>query len=434
MDGYSLLLAFFFIFLLLLMGYLYKIDHDIRNYDRYHHRLDKMRLLTYKFDNVFQQTYRYINYDSTSELEKHFQGLIDKFDEEPVKKEFGPEVYTLIIKVKTEFNEILYYFEDFKALNARVTNSIHYLFDLRKTLERKLVEDKETQILVDNIFFSLSQILMQLPYDEQRIQKDISLLQSFTLDYPMLVYFIQHTHQFLKDVKKIATLKEKVASVPLRPSINRLLDTLEMTYRTKREQQRIIAISLFGFAFMILGLLIFSYRRIQKNAKELQAFRYAIEQSDNAIVLTNAGREIEYVNRAFEEKSGYSKEEVIGKNPNILKSNLLSDNFYKELNSTIERGEIWQGELVNRRKDGSLLYEKASIIPIFIDGELVQYLAVKLDITEYKEQQQKLKQAAVVYNMIGDGILVTDSQKRIISVNPSFVAILGYEEEELLGS
>jgi len=116
-----------------------------------------------------------------------------------------------------------------------------------------------------------------------------------------------------------------------------------------------------------------------------------------------------------------------------MKSGLMDESFYHVMNETLDRGEIWRGELVNRRKDGTLLYEKATIIPIFVGGDLVQYLAVKLDITTYKEQQQRLSQAAAVYEMIGDGIIVTDSQKHIISVNPAFVEMFGYSEEELLG-
>jgi diguanylate cyclase (GGDEF)-like protein/PAS domain S-box-containing protein len=177
----------------------------------------------------------------------------------------------------------------------------------------------------------------------------------------------------------------------------------------------------------------FNYQRVRKTTRELRAFRYAIENSDNAIIITDKDRHIEYVNEVFELHTGYTKDEVIGENPNILKSDLLSDDFYKEMNKTLDAGEKWQGELINRRKDGVLLYEKSSIVPIFLEGELVQYLAIKLDITDYKEQQQKLQQSATVYETIGDGIMITDSEKKILSINPAFVQMFGYEEEELIG-
>ena len=432
-DRYSLLLSFFFIILLILLGYLFKTDREIDAYDRYHQKLETLRILNYQFDNFFQRTYRYIDYDDTERLSHEFEMVLGYFNPIEVKSEFGESVYVQVENIKMQYADKKFYFEDFKALNARVTNSIHFLYDLRKTLEKRLIKDTKKKMLVDNSFFLISQILMDLPFDKKRLVSDLKELDSYKAEYPEFAYFSQHGKQFLENVKKIKEIKNKVAGIPLLESINHLLTELSTEYKTKRYQQRLIAFSLFVFAFVILALLIYSYRRIRKNTKELQAFRYAIEKSDNAILLTDPERNIEYVNEAFEKMTGYKKEEVLNKTPEVLKSHLLSDAFYREMNETLSRGEIWQGELINRRKDGSLLYEKASIIPIFIDGELVQYLAIKLDITEYKEQQLRLKQASAVYEMIGDGILVTDKHKRIISVNPAFEKMFGYSKEELMG-
>ena len=432
-DLYSLLLSFFFIILLALLGYLVKTDKEIGEYDRYHQKLDNLRILNYQFDNFFQRTYRYIDYDETERLDHDFEYILKYFDPVETKEEFGDRIYVQIENIKMQYADKKFLFEDFKALNARVTNSIHFLYDLRKTLEKKLINDTGKKMLLDNSFFLISQIIMDLPFDKKRLVKDLKELDGYKTDYPEFAYFAQHGKQFLKDVERIRELKNKVARIPLLESINTLLEDLSRKYTSKRYQQRLIAFSLFAFAFVILALLIYSYRRIRKNTKELEAFRYAIEKSDNAILLTDPDRKIEYVNEAFESMTGYRKEEVLNQTPKILQSNLLSESFYEEMNATLDKGEIWQGELINRRKDGSLLYEKASIIPIFIDGELVQYLAIKLDITEYKEQQSRLKQASAVYEMIGDGILVTNKDKRIISVNPAFEKMFGYSKNELLG-
>ncbi|RLA76981.1 MAG: hypothetical protein DRG30_01460, partial [Epsilonproteobacteria bacterium] len=173
---------------------------------------------------------------------------------------------------------------------------------------------------------------------------------------------------------------------------------------------------------------------VRQTSLELKAFRFAIENSDNTIVITDANRNIQYANEAFERNSGYMKDEVIGKNPNILKSNLHSEEFYREMNEILDRGEKWQGEFVNKRKDGVLFYEKASISPIIVNGELVQYLAIKLNVTEYIKTQQRLQQSAAVYEMIADGIVIADSEKNILSANPSFIHMFGYTEEELVGN
>jgi diguanylate cyclase (GGDEF)-like protein/PAS domain S-box-containing protein len=411
-----------------------KVDRDIKNYDEYHHKLEEMRILDYQFNNFFFRTYRYIDYDETGRLETAFDENITYLLQRDIKKEFNEKIYHQVEDIAEAYRKKKIYFEDFKALNARVTNSIHFLFDLRKTLEKELLNDPEKRVLIDNIFFSISQVLMDIPYDEVRIEKALEKLSSVSGKKEMLVYFSQHSRQFLTDVASIRKLKENVAAIPLLSLINRLLGDLESQYRQKMLQQKLIAFSLFMFAFVILALLIVSYRRIRQNTKELQAFKYAIEKSDNAIVITNLQREIEYVNEAFEIKSGYTKHEVIGKNPNILKSGLMNEEVYKEMNEVLDRGEVWQGELINQRKNGELLYEKSSIIPIIMDGELVQYLAIKLDITEYKKQQQYLRLSGMVYEMIGDGIIVTDKKKHIVSVNPAFIDMFGYTEEELIGN
>jgi len=433
-DRFSLLLSLFFLLLGMLFLYLVKIDKEITHYNVYHHELDRIRILNYKFDTFFSKAYRYIDYDETIHLENEFERRLERLKERDIVEEFGEEIFQKINKISREYEEKKRLLEDFKSLNARVTNSMYFLYDLRRTLEKKLLKSISTKMLIDNIFFSISQILMDMPYDAKRLESELIDLEKCCKEEMLLFYFYQHSRQLLKDTGEINRLREKVAAIPVAMSIDNVLSALAKVYNTNRSTQKIIALVLLLFALVILALLIISYRHIRTNTRELQAFRYAIEKSDNAIILTNPERKIVYVNEAFETKSGYAKEEVFGKNPNVMKSDLHDEGFYEEMSRTLERGEIWQGELINRRKDGTLLYEKASIIPILIDGELVQYLAVKLDITEYKEQQLRLKQAAAVYKTIGDGILVTDKEKRILSVNPAFVDMFGYSEEELIGN
>lgn len=139
-------------------------------------------------------------------------------------------------------------------------------------------------------------------------------------------------------------------------------------------------------------------REIHKSNKiqqELYAFRQAVEQSYNSIVITDTKRRIIYVNDVFEKITGYTKEEVLYKNPNILKPNNAHALYYKQMNATLNKGEVWEGELVNIKKDGSFFYEKASIMPIFLDGKLVNYLAIKQDITDYKESLLKINKLNV---------------------------------------
>ena len=120
----------------------------------------------------------------------------------------------------------------------------------------------------------------------------------------------------------------------------------------------------------------------------------AIEQSAEAVVITDTSGDIEYVNPAFTRITGYSREEVLGQNPRILKSGKQDPAFYQQLWATILQGEIWHGELINRRKDGSLYTEQMNIAPVRgARGEVTHFIATKQDVTERKQLEQQFIQA-----------------------------------------
>ena len=132
-------------------------------------------------------------------------------------------------------------------------------------------------------------------------------------------------------------------------------------------------------------------RRAQADRDRLIA---AIEQSDDSIVITDRDGKIEYVNPAFEQVSGYTREEALGNNPRILKSGAQDEATYRELWATITSGRTWHGRLVNRRKDGSLYTEDATISPVrHSDGTVGSFVAVKRDVTRELEVQVRSLQA-----------------------------------------
>jgi PAS domain S-box-containing protein len=121
----------------------------------------------------------------------------------------------------------------------------------------------------------------------------------------------------------------------------------------------------------------------------------AIEQSAEAVVITNPSGEIEYVNPAFTRITGYSREEALGQNPRILKSERQDPAFYHQLWETILTGNPWSGELINQRKDKSLYTEQMSIAPVKgAQGEITHFIATKQDVTERRTMEAQLQQAA----------------------------------------
>ncbi len=120
----------------------------------------------------------------------------------------------------------------------------------------------------------------------------------------------------------------------------------------------------------------------------------AIAQTADSVVITDTEGSILYVNPAFERVSGYSQTEVNGQNPRILKSGKNKPEIYEELWASISQGEVWQGRLINKRKDGTFYTEDVTISPVRDDnGTIVNYVAVKRDITRELELEDQYRQA-----------------------------------------
>ncbi|MGQ9920752.1 MAG: PAS domain S-box protein [Desulfobacca sp.] len=132
----------------------------------------------------------------------------------------------------------------------------------------------------------------------------------------------------------------------------------------------------------------------KQSEAEQERLLAAIEQAGEAIVITDTQGAIQYVNPAFELATGYGKQEVLGQNPRILKSGLQDQAFYQNLWQTITAGRTWRGRLVNRRRDGTLFTEDATISPVFDrNGQIVSYVAVKKNISVELEMERQLYQA-----------------------------------------
>jgi PAS domain S-box-containing protein len=120
----------------------------------------------------------------------------------------------------------------------------------------------------------------------------------------------------------------------------------------------------------------------------------ALEAAANSIVITDSSGTIEWVNPAFSRLSGYTRDEVLGQNPRLIKSGMHSAEFYKNLWDTILGGEVWHGEVINRRKDGNLYVEQMTITPVrAFDGTINHFVAVKEDVTARRQAEEALRQS-----------------------------------------
>jgi len=133
-------------------------------------------------------------------------------------------------------------------------------------------------------------------------------------------------------------------------------------------------------------------RRVASQHLFIRKLSRAVEQSPSTVLITDAHGQIEYANPKFFELTGYSPDEVMGENPRILKSGVMSPAFYDTLWRTISTGNEWHGEFMNRKKNGDLYWESAAISPVTDEaGAITNYVAVKEDITARKRAEEKVE-------------------------------------------
>lgn len=178
-------------------------------------------------------------------------------------------------------------------------------------------------------------------------------------------------------------------------------------------------------------------RRV-KTKQELSKLNTAIEQTHAVIVITDNQANIEYVNQRFIELTGYHPAEVYSKNPRVLQSGKTSLQTYKKLWQTITSGRAWEGVFINKKKNGDEYTERAIITPVYDDkSNITHYIAVKEDITAYKEKEQKLYETQEkyfdIFNNITDIYYKTNEKGIIEIISPSVEKIIGYKPQEVIG-
>jgi len=132
----------------------------------------------------------------------------------------------------------------------------------------------------------------------------------------------------------------------------------------------------------------------KRNQEQMDLQLSALTAAANAMVITNRRGIIEWVNPAFSRLTGYSAVEAVGRKPSVLKSGEHAPGFYSAMWNTILSGKVWQGELVNRRKDGQLYTEDMTITPVrAANGEIAHFVAVKQDVTDQRQLEKRMQQA-----------------------------------------
>ncbi len=177
----------------------------------------------------------------------------------------------------------------------------------------------------------------------------------------------------------------------------------------------------------------------QRAEIEFHKLSSAVSHSPMCILVTDSKGIIEYVNPKFTELTGYSFEEAIGKKPSLLASGMVARELYREMWKTISSGQEWRGEFVNRKRNGELYWDQASISPVFDSGgKITHYVSIQENITESRIASEHLRQqkefSDVIIISLPGIFYMLDQKGNIVRVNRQFPEVLGRSEAELLGT
>ncbi len=331
-----------------------------------------------KLDRFLYKNINYTNFDIiNAQMDRTAVYIAQISDKTYENKILEKDILLLASKFKTKL-ELL---ERFKTTIAVINNSYKYI----QTFPQKNINQQRYNILKDLLSLDTK--------DEQDIGAIKAKLLDLKANDPIDKEIKMHSNVILEAYTKLNRIKKDIERLDIQNNLNSLIKKYLLTVEQVRSNYKLIITFTILSMLVTVSLLIFYYYETIKKTMEAARFKKAVENSDNIVVVTDKDQKITYINESFIKATGYSKNEILGNTPSILKSGLQSESFYKKLNDTIYSGEKWNGEFINVDKNGRRRYEKASITPIFDNkGEIVNFLAIKLDITEEVMNKQKLEE------------------------------------------
>ncbi|OGR64180.1 MAG: hypothetical protein A2X31_12990 [Elusimicrobia bacterium GWB2_63_22] len=306
----------------------------------------------------------------------------------------------------------------------------------RDTTTRRLAEDAlKTATEARDLFFQQARdsiLMLEVPAEGEPIIRDAnaSALRMFGYTREEIVG------------RPVSLLNESPeSSGPLMKKVRgaRAGDGLTFEVRHRRKDGSVFTVEAAGHDLTLDGkhMAVSVERDItaRRQAEEkLKLFLIAAEQSPASLVITDTQGRIEYVNPKFCEITGYAAEEVLGKNPRILKSGQTPPGTYRELWATVLAGGTWRGELHNKKKNGECFWEAAAIAPIKNgEGTIIKLLGVKEDITERRKLERKALQLAAIVEYSVEAIVGIDREGTVTDWNSAAQRLYGYAAEEIIG-
>ncbi len=276
-------------------------------------------------------------------------------------------------------------------------------------------------------------------YDLQALASKIvgALRSSMSSDQKASKSFVQSINFYLKQAdshfSRIYETERKIA-YDIQKNVVQLNNT-SINVLDRYNKLKYLSLLIFSlFAGIITYLIIIQISKVilfrKKAEEDSQKLLMAVEQSPVAIMITNTRGATEYVNKNFETKTGFPKQEVLGANPTFFKTDKKSG-FSEILQNTVLAGNTWSGEIETQNKDGFVYWEKVHISPVFNEmNSISSFIVIREDITEKRLLTQSLNESVNTLKAITEnlpvGILIVDDKQQIIEINQTAAKIMGF--------